>query len=1042
MMQRAGSSSGSSTDGSGEDYKAAQAAQFRKLNGHGTQNQNLSKLKAAQADQYRPPLQRAQSPPRKPRSNSVSVDQYGDRAGQQNLSKFKEAADAQAKGFRPALQRAQSPPKKPRSNSVEQPGVTVTRTRSSAPPTSASQLLHLIGDSKDTSETRGLLQAALEQLNAASAAQQNTAAAQAQAQLGVARLRLEAAEAEIERTQHIVHTLEAQRDDAEHTAAKARTLARKLHTENRALVAREQGRREGYETGFEHGRVIAVTREREERRRVEGQRQRRIAPPPAAAPVTEPQSAFIEEVPEQQPVSRVVSAPAPPPQRRDSARSERQQQRAPSDPAPPPVVEAPPPERPPSVSQRPPVAQRPPSVSSTRRVSAPPPATAAAPPPQPRSRATSVDSRTRPPSVVPTRPPTSNANAHPEAAARPRTSASSSATTLTSQAQAQPPVRRSDSASRRSGSVPAVASGSANAHRHSTQNGQGQRQSVLTQQNAPLHRRTASASTAASDHGLVNALLQRTAPLSSYTAPIPPLATYASSTQQQQPVSVVAPPPIGMNMPEPMVHIPMPRPPPGVVPPMPAMPPPPQQMQFEVEHAGAGPGSGHPPGVTRSDGRDGARSPSSVSTSLRTLRLTSFPVSAGPGSDAGSSHAHGAAQPRERERNLSVILEHGEGSASPGSMLSHGNGNAGGWEAAPPRQQTPWAPRQRSPYTDPRGMEEWRRGTDEEAPRNVPPPPIPMTPGMLSPVGARPNAVNVHQPNMHPQASQQTLRHSESGSSVNSVNITIVPPSRPTSVGQAVPGDAPAEGGFLSPNHMPAVPEDESESDEDTDEDSDEYDAPMPPGTVLGPLPAFAQGVTYPVGFVPMAMTPQAGPVVGGAPGAAPPGFVPTSIAPPPHAGFAGQPMTGAAWGPAPIQGGGQPVSGMGTPRASTMYSAPPLIGATAMDPARPPQMQTGGNPNANSFVVEPARPVSRQGNPSGGWGAQMGGAHSPNAGWAGAPPLTVEPVVRPSSRQMGGIIGNPAASSFTVEPARPLSRQGNPSGGWGAPEPARPTTM
>ncbi|KAJ6493733.1 hypothetical protein C8R47DRAFT_419370 [Mycena vitilis] len=354
MMQRAGSSSGSSTDGSGEDYKSKQAAQFRKLNGHGTQNQNLSKYssKAAQAEEYRPLLQRAQSPPRKPRSNSVSVDQYGDRTGQQNLSKFKEAADAQAKGFRPALQRAQSPHKKPRSNSVDQPGVTATHTRSSAPPTSASQLLHLIGDSKDTSETRGLLQAALEQLNAASAAQQNTAAAQAQAQLGVARLRLEAAEAEIERTQHIVHTLEAQRDDAEHTAAKARTLARKLHTENRALVAREQGRREGYETGFEHGRVIAVTREREERRRVEGQRQRqrRIAPAPSAAPVTEPQSAFIEEVPEQQPVSRVVSAPAPPPQRRDSARSVQQQPRPPSDPAPAPVVEAPPPERPPTTA--------------------------------------------------------------------------------------------------------------------------------------------------------------------------------------------------------------------------------------------------------------------------------------------------------------------------------------------------------------------------------------------------------------------------------------------------------------------------------------------------------------------------------------------------------------------------------------------------------------------------------------------------------------------------------------------------------------------
>ncbi|KAJ7842045.1 hypothetical protein B0H13DRAFT_1910002 [Mycena leptocephala] len=79
------------------------------------------------------------------------------------------------------------------------------------------------------------------------------------------------------------------------------------------------------------------------------------------------------------------------------------------------------------------------------------------------------------------------------------------------------------------------------------------------------------------------------------------------------------------------------------------------------------------------------------------------------------------------------------------------------------------------------------------------------------------------------------------------------------------------------------------------------------------------------------------------------------------------------------------------------------------------------GNPNAPPFMLEPARPLSRQGNPA-------------NTTW-GAP----EPV-RPPSRQMGGILGNPNVQQFMVEPAHPLSRQGNPANtAWGALEPARP---
>ncbi|KAJ7938549.1 hypothetical protein B0H13DRAFT_2301578 [Mycena leptocephala] len=107
-------------------------------------------------------------------------------------------------------------------------------------------------------------------------------------------------------------------------------------------------------------------------------------------------------------------------------------------------------------------------------------------------------------------------------------------------------------------------------------------------------------------------------------------------------------------------------------------------------------------------------------------------------------------------------------------------------------------------------------------------------------------------PSVHPQASQQSfnssLRRSSSGSTVN---ITIVPPSRPPSVGQshsAGPGFASSRS--LSPNQTPVVPE-EDEKDDDDDDDDEETDGSdaMPPGYVMGPLPAFARGVTYPAGF-------------------------------------------------------------------------------------------------------------------------------------------------------------------------------------------------
>ncbi|KAJ7931895.1 hypothetical protein B0H13DRAFT_2523357 [Mycena leptocephala] len=873
---------------------------------------------------------------------------------------------------------------------------------------------------------------------------------------------------EIARTQGVVRALEGQRDDAEHAATKARALARKLHVENKTLVALEQGRREGYDAGFEHGKVIAVAKAQEQRRREQRRlageiRRRGIAPP------TEPRSAFIEEVPgeeQQQQLSRgVLDARRPPAQpearqRRETLDSVRSaQQRPQAEPAP--VI---------NNNQPPPQAQRPQSVSSARRVSAPPGAIATQQ--QQRPRTTSVDSRAdgsraggaHAPSRAGTTRSAASASAtrqtHPAPAPNTdnhdRTASSSSASLTASQ---HPP----NSTASRNSVAAAAAAGPETANAITN---------AIGQQNAHAHPRrcsSTSVSRSAFDAEIIQVLMPRSIPAPMVPIPAPASASMPTPMQTMTmptPNSMVMPI-MGITMP---AHVPMPRPPPGV---LPVSVPPPflpfqveragpahqQQQQFEAERVGVGGRDRY----TRDGGRDGGRdprSPESTATSLRTLRLTSFPVSAGPGSErefntgagaggVGGGAAAGAGRGGSgpsivwvsdpgggagggggagRERELSVILEHSaEGSPSPLGNYVNGNAGANGsrwYAAAPPRQQTPWT-RRSSQYSDRRGMEEWRRGTDEEAPCNALPPPSPISsPGLLSPASAA-NA-NVHG-NVHPHPQQQSLRRSESGSTVN---ITIVPPSRPPSVGHSV---------GLSPNHAaPAVPEEEYEEDEeddddDDDDDDDEDDAP-PPGVVLGPLPAFAQGVTYPPGFMPMPMQP-----IGG--------------------------RTAALW-----------LCTSAAVTATATWTAPPLIGANAMEPVRPSsrpmQMQMGGHvtlgggANANArqlFMVEPARPASRQGNPT--------TTHTQTT-W-GAPPFVVEPAarpasrqgnpthtnttaawsapapepVRPPSRQMGGILGNPNAPPFMLEPARPLSRQGNPNPAntntaWGAPDPVRPPSQ
>jgi hypothetical protein len=69
---------------------------------------------------------------------------------------------------------------------------------------------------------------------------------------------LEAAQREIFRAQDVVRAVEAGREEAERGAARARTTARRLQQERVVELAREEGRRVGFEEGVERGRVLAL----------------------------------------------------------------------------------------------------------------------------------------------------------------------------------------------------------------------------------------------------------------------------------------------------------------------------------------------------------------------------------------------------------------------------------------------------------------------------------------------------------------------------------------------------------------------------------------------------------------------------------------------------------------------------------------------------------------------------------------------------------------------------------------------------------------
>ncbi|KAI5982039.1 hypothetical protein EDD15DRAFT_2327426 [Pisolithus albus] len=96
--------------------------------------------------------------------------------------------------------------------------------------------------------------------NARIAAQQD--AARAKEELRLYKLQFENAQAEIVRAQDIVRTVEAQRDEAEVIAASARTKARQLRQERLIDLAREEGRRLGFEEGIRRGRKLKYREDR------------------------------------------------------------------------------------------------------------------------------------------------------------------------------------------------------------------------------------------------------------------------------------------------------------------------------------------------------------------------------------------------------------------------------------------------------------------------------------------------------------------------------------------------------------------------------------------------------------------------------------------------------------------------------------------------------------------------------------------------------------------------------------------------------------
>jgi len=85
-------------------------------------------------------------------------------------------------------------------------------------------------------------------------------------ELGMYKVQLDQAQREIFRAQELLDSLDARRREAEEDAAKARSVARRLHEARAADNAREEGRKEGYKAGMRKGWMMGWEEAVEERR--------------------------------------------------------------------------------------------------------------------------------------------------------------------------------------------------------------------------------------------------------------------------------------------------------------------------------------------------------------------------------------------------------------------------------------------------------------------------------------------------------------------------------------------------------------------------------------------------------------------------------------------------------------------------------------------------------------------------------------------------------------------------------------------------------
>lgn len=84
--------------------------------------------------------------------------------------------------------------------------------------------------------------------------QAQTDLTRANEELRLWKMQYETAQSELRRGQDMLRDVESQRDQAESSAAQARSVARKLREKHLVLLAREEGRKQGYEEGLKRAR--------------------------------------------------------------------------------------------------------------------------------------------------------------------------------------------------------------------------------------------------------------------------------------------------------------------------------------------------------------------------------------------------------------------------------------------------------------------------------------------------------------------------------------------------------------------------------------------------------------------------------------------------------------------------------------------------------------------------------------------------------------------------------------------------------------------